>query len=154
MTDTADATIELITLVNRVFMAADARDWTTYRSLMTNEVALDFGGVGPHPTGMSTADEVTANARRVIGPVRLTQHMVMGHVVVIDGDEATIEFYEHALHFHPELGDDVEVNTWTLYGRGTRQAHRSADGWRLSGARLDIRYQTGNSNLLADVARL
>lgn len=154
MTGTPEDVTDLIQLVNRLFMSADVRDWQAYRSLMTEEVTLDFGGVGPHATGTRGADQVARDAERVIGPVYLTQHMVSNHLVSITGDEASVEFYEHALHYHPALGSDETINTWVLYGHGVRTARRTGDGWRLTGAVLTIRHQTGNPGLLTDVAAM
>jgi hypothetical protein len=51
MPGTPEDVTDLIQLVNRLFISADARDWQAYRSLMTEEVTLDFGGVGPTPPG-------------------------------------------------------------------------------------------------------
>jgi hypothetical protein len=148
----ADATIELVQIVNRIFVAADTRDWDTYRSLLFDEVTLDFGGVGPHSAGTVTADDAAARTRAALDPVHLTQHMITNHVVTIEGDAATVAFYEQALHHHPALGDDPAKNTWILFGRGTRSAKRTPNGWRISGASLTPTHHTGNPNLLADAA--
>jgi SnoaL-like protein len=153
MTSPAD-TQALIDLVNRIFTAADSRDWDTYRSLMLDQVYVDFAGVGPHRPGLANADQLTANTRAALGSVALTQHMLTNHVVAVDGDRARIDFYEQALHHHPALGDNPEVNTWFLYARATRNAARTEKGWRISAAGLTVVHQTGNRNLLADVAAL
>ncbi len=58
--NTVADTIELIQLVNRIFMAADVRDWDTYRTFMLDEVTVDFGGVGPHSAGTVRADSAAA----------------------------------------------------------------------------------------------
>jgi hypothetical protein len=144
----------VINLVNRIFIAADARDWDTYRSLMLDEIRVDFAGIGPHQPGSAAADDLTHNTRAALGPVSLTQHMLTNHVVDIDGDHAHVTFYEHALHHHPALGDDPQVNTWSLFARATRDAIRTDRGWRIGGAGLSVVHQIGNRDLLAAVAAL
>lgn len=150
--DAQDDVRAVINLVNRIFTAADARDWETYRSLMTDEVYVDFAGVGPHKSGPADADVLASATRAALGPVALTQHMLTNHVVSIDGDQATVAFYEQALHHHPALGPDPHTNTWTLFARAARTAVRTQEGWRIAGAALSVSHQTGNTDLLADVA--
>jgi hypothetical protein len=140
----------VINLVNQIFTAADRRDWTTYRSLMLDEVHLDFAGIGPHRPGATDAGRLTRNTRSALGPVKVTQHMLTNHVVDIDGDRARVTFYEQALHHHPALGDDPRRNTWTLFGRATRGATRTGRGWLIHGAGLTVLHQTGNLTLLAE----
>src|SRR6201991_2938315 len=153
MTSSTDAH-DLIDLVNRIFTAADERDCDTYRSLMLDQVYVDFAGVGPHKPGLAAADQLAATTRVALGPVVVTQHMLTNHVVTVDGDRGRVEFYEQALHHHPALGDDPEINTWFLYARASRDALRTGNGWRISAAGLTVVHQTGNRRLLADVARL
>lgn len=150
---TADK-LEIIELINRIFIAADTRDWDTYRSLMLDEVYVDFAGIGPHKPGLANADELAANTRTALGAVSLTQHMRSNYVVTIDGDTAHTTFYEQALHHHPALGDDPGVNTWVLYARATRDTKRTENGWRISGAGLEVIHQTGNIELLRDATKL
>ncbi len=153
MTDTDDVRA-LVNLVNLVFTAADARDWDTYRSLLNDEVRLDFAGVGPHQPGPASADDVAGRTRAALEPVWLTQHQLTNHVVEVDGDRARVSFHEQALHHHPALGASPEANTWTLFARGTRDAVRTDQGWRISGTGLIVTHQTGNTGLLTAAARI
>jgi hypothetical protein len=154
MTDTTADIVELIQLVNRTFAAADARDWDTYRALMADEVTVDFGGIGPHATGTVDSDSAAARTRAALDPIELTQHMLTSHVVDIDGDTATVRFYEQALHRHAALSDDLARNTWILYGKASRTATRTPAGWRITGSSLTPTHHVGNPNLLTDVAAL
>ncbi len=86
----------------------------------------------PHTAGSVDSDTAAARTRAALDPVELTQHMLSSHVVTVDGDTATVDFYEEALHRHSALGPDPNRSTWILYGKGTRTATRTADGWRIS----------------------
>lgn len=99
-----------------------------------DQVYVDFAGVGPHRPGLAAADQLASNTRAALGPVAVTQHMLSNHVVSVDGDRARVEFYEQALHHHPALGDDPEVNTWFLYARASRNANRYVSQSRESAA--------------------
>ncbi|UOZ03449.1 nuclear transport factor 2 family protein [Amycolatopsis sp. WQ 127309] len=144
---------EVLNAVHAYFCAADARDWDTYRRLHADRVEVDFGGVNDKSAGEIAADDMLRSARELLGPVHLTQHMIGNEVVTVDGDEATVAFYEQALHHHPALGDDPGINTWILYARGQHRWARADGGWRLVAASLIPVHHTGNADLLADVAR-
>ncbi|MEU3985553.1 nuclear transport factor 2 family protein [Streptomyces sp. NPDC026672] len=157
MTTTADI-VSAIDTVARGFVLADDKDWDGYEALHAERVSVDFGGVndngGGGAGGPMTARETRANAERVIGPVTVTQHQLSSFVVDVEGDEATVRFYEEALHVHPALGDDPARNTWTIFGKGTQRLVRTPDGWRISHASLVPTHSTGNPTFLADVAAL
>jgi hypothetical protein len=143
---------DVLSVVHAYFSSADARDWGTYRALHADRVEVDFGGINDHSNGSVAADNMLRSARDLLGPVHLTQHMISSEVVTVAGDEATVTFYEEALHHHPALSDDPQVNTWVLYGRGTHRLRRTVGGWKLMAATLVPVHQTGNTRLLADVA--
>jgi SnoaL-like domain len=151
MTVPTDAS-EVLNVVHTYFAAADARDWDTYRALHADRVEVHFGGVNDDSEGSVAADRMLASARSLLDPVHLTQHMISTEVVRIDGDEATVTFYEEALHHHPPLGEDPARNTWVLHGRGEHRLRRTGDGWKLVAAVLVPVHETGNASLLADVA--
>ena len=68
--------------------------------------------------GAISADSMLVSARGLLDPVHLRQHQISNEIVEVDGDLATVTFYEQALHHHPALGDDPAVNTWVVHGRG------------------------------------
>lgn len=157
MTSNTDV-LGAIDTVTRSFVSADDKDWDAYEALHAPQVSVDFGGVndtgGGGAAGMLTAREIRADAERVIGPVPLTQHQLSSFVVDMDGDEATVRFYEEALHVHPGLSDDPARNTWTIFGKGMQRLVRTPDGWRIKHASLVPTHSTGNPSFLADVAAL
>jgi hypothetical protein len=146
--------VNVINVVNQHFLYSDAKDFSGARALWAEELTVDFGGVNPGAEGTVSAEQMERSARELIGPVTLTQHMISNHVATIDGDDATVAFYEQALHHHPALGDDDAVNTWTLYGRGEFRLRRTPAGWKVTAQRLITVHTTGNSNLLTDVAAM
>ncbi|GAA5023652.1 nuclear transport factor 2 family protein [Actinopolymorpha pittospori] len=85
--------------------------------------------------------------------MELTQHMLTSHVVSVHDDEATVTFHLQALHYHSALGEGPEVNTWTLYGRGTFRLRRTSGRWKICSTRLIGLHSTGNVNMVADLTR-
>lgn len=147
-----------IQAVTRGFVTADSKEWDAYEAAHADTVTVDFGGVNDAGSGGAggsmTGHEVRANAEKVIGPIPVTQHQLSSFVVDIDGDIATVRFYEEALHVHPALGDDPAKNTWIIFGKGTQKLARTDDGWKIIHASLVPTHFTGNPTFLADVAAL
>ncbi|BDZ49727.1 hypothetical protein GCM10025867_19680 [Frondihabitans sucicola] len=142
------------------FTAPDAKDFDAYRDLHAELVEVDFGGVNDTASddgpagGRISRNDLRDSAAATIGPVAVTQHMISSVVASIDGDDAVVTFYEQALHVHPALGEGPEVNTWTIFGKGTHHLHRQPDGWKITSVRLRPTHATGNPSFLADVAAL
>ncbi|MEV8610377.1 nuclear transport factor 2 family protein [Amycolatopsis sp. NPDC051373] len=143
---------EAIQVVTRGFTTADEKDWDAYEALRAPVVMQDFGGVDNSGSSSLTAHDARVKAERTIGPVALTQHQLSSFVVDVEGDEATVRFYEEALHVHPALGADPAVNTWVVFGKGTQKLTRTGAGWKISHAALVPTHSTGNPTFLADVA--
>nr|WP_296766147.1 nuclear transport factor 2 family protein [Rhodococcus sp. (in: high G+C Gram-positive bacteria)] len=146
--------VQVVNVVNQHFLRSDAKDFAGARALWAEELTVDFGGLNPDAEGRVSAEDMERSARELVGPVTVTQHMISNHVVTIDGDDATVSFYEQALHHHPALGGDASVNTWTLYGRGEFRLHLTAAGWKITAQRLIAVHTVGNPNLLTDVAAM
>ena len=153
MSTSAQDRLDVINVVNLYFQLSDAKDFSGARALLADQLTVDFGGVNPDAEGLISADDMERSARALVGPVALTQHVITNQVVTNNGDEATVAFYEQALHHHPDLGEDQDTNTWTLYGRGEYGLRRTPDGWKIESKRLRAVHHVGNRNLLADVAR-
>jgi hypothetical protein len=158
MPDRTTDIVDAIDVVTRGFVTADEKDWDGYEALRAPVVTQDFGGVDDAGNGSVTtsltAREARLKAEGVVGPVAMTQHQLSSFVVDVDGDEATVRFYEEALHVHPALGEDPARNTWVIFGKGMQRLVRTAEGWKISHASLTPTHSTGNPTFLADVAAL
>jgi hypothetical protein len=158
MSNRTEDVVDAIDVVTRGFTTADAKEWDAYEALRAPVVTQDFGGVDDKGEG-SSAQTLERHAARVkaeatIGPVAMTQHQLSSFVVDIDGDEATVKFYEEAVHVHPALGADPAKNTWVIFGKGEQVLTRTDGGWKIRDSRLIATHSTGNPTFLADVARL
>jgi hypothetical protein len=151
MSDSTDV-IDVLNALHRIFRAVDTRDWTVYRSLMADRIEIDYGGISDKQPGWVDADEIAANTRRRLEPLHASQHAVFNHIVEVDGDVATIHFYERALHYHPDLGPDDSASTWILYADCTRKFRRTPEGWLMSAAFVRPIRHEGNQHLISDIA--
>jgi hypothetical protein len=153
MTTSVQDGFDVINVISRYFQFCDAKDFDEMRSLWTDVVTVDYGGVFPLE-GQVDADALKRTMSDVIGPIPLTQHMVTTPVADVEGDTATVRFHLEALHHHPGLGTQERSTDWTLYARNVIALRRMPDGWKVSSERLTVVHQTGNINFVADLARL
>jgi 3-phenylpropionate/cinnamic acid dioxygenase small subunit len=126
----------------RYATAVDLRDWKLFRSCFTDEVEVDFtslfGGSGPRAV---SADRWTEAARRTVGGLQATQHMITNHVITIEGDTATCVAYVQARHYLPnDKGDSLQ----TLGGYYTNHFVRTPEGWKIRRCKLTVTWNEGN----------
>jgi hypothetical protein len=153
MTSTQDY-IDVVNVVHQDFQRADAKDFTGERALWADELTVDYGGVNPEAEGVVTADALKGAWERQLGPLELTQHMASSEVVTVNGDEASVTYNLQSLHYHSALGESVDVNTWTHYGRATHGLRRIAGSWKVVSVQFRIVHSTGNANMIPDVMAL
>jgi len=133
---------ELIELLGRYADIADLKEFTTLPALVyTDPLTLDFESVvGMPPMTVPLGDYVESN-RAAFAPWTATHHVISGHVITVDGDDATIHAHVRAEHWLPaELAGDGP-NRWLVVGFYDNEAVRTADGWRLSRVKLTATYQ-------------
>ena len=124
----------------------DSRDWSLFRSIFTDEVETDFSSVfGGEPRKVS-ADRWTEAARRAVGGLAATQHMITNHVITVAGDDATCIAYVQARHYLP---NDTGDHTQTMFGYYTNRFTRTPAGWKIRACRLTLSWQTGNWGIFA-----
>lgn len=112
--------------------ALDARDWTAYRALFTDEIAIDYGAIGSLVATVQ-ADAWTDRCRALEG-FDATAHQLHNIAPVIDGDHATVTSIVDAVHV---VGVDDRMLLGDLIGRYTHRLIRR-DGWKIAGVTLTV----------------
>ena len=153
MTSTQDY-VDVVNVVHQDFQLADAKDFAGERALWADELTLDYGGVNPEAEGVVSAEVLKGAWERQLGPLEVTLHMVSSEVVTVDGDEASVTYNLHSLHYHSALGENEDVNTWTHYGRGTHGLRRIAGSWKVVSVHFRVVHSTGNANMIPEVMAL
>lgn len=127
--------------------AVDNLDWTTFRSLFTAEVALDYTSLwGGSPERMSP-DALAASWQEVASGYDGTQHLT-GPIAVTraDGQTATCVTTVRAYHHVVEEGHDPA--TWMVAGQYTIGLERGADEWKISAITLSASYEEGSRDVV------
>ena len=129
--DAADK--EAIELVKyRYLRALDTKDWEHFADTLTDDVTGDYGD-RLHFTNRA---ELVDYMRSSLGPGILTEHRVDHPQIVVDGDEATGNWY---------LQDRVIAAEFNFMLIGAAFYHdtyrRTADGWKISTTAYDRTYE-------------
>lgn len=130
----------IIGLAVRYCRAVDARDHEALRDLFV-----------PHATARLADDDLVGvdaiieQCRVTLDPLDVTQHLVGGHLVTIDGDAATSECDLQAQHVRKGTEGG---SRFLLGGRYRDRCIRTADGWRITHRDLDITWFSGNPAVL------
>ncbi|WP_411341452.1 nuclear transport factor 2 family protein [Sphingopyxis sp. J-6] len=121
-----------VAVVTSYASALDARDWITYRSLFTDEIAIDYGAIGSLVATVP-ADEWTNRCKALEG-FDATAHRLHNIVATIDGDHATVASIVDAVHL---VGIEDRALLGDLIGRYTHRLVRR-DGWKIAGVTLTV----------------
>ena len=143
-TETEDR-LAILELIGRLALLLDARDWDALEGLFTNPVYSDRTSLwGGEPETQSPA-EFVGGWRYALANLDAVHHLITGHVISLDGDQATCAANMQGTHvFANASGGPM----WTVGGRHDYQLKRTADGWRISGLTFTIQWATGNMHIV------
>jgi hypothetical protein len=122
---------QIIELMHRYATAVDSKEWTTLRSLFTNEIGCEMIGLKADlglPVA-TTADRWIDVISRGLAQYSVTQHSISNHRVEIGGEKAVCTAYVIARHFIP---DGKGANAiFDVGGYYANDVVRTADGWKI-----------------------
>ena len=121
-----------IAVVTCYASALDARDWSAYRALFTDDIAIDYGAIGSLVATVP-ADEWTNRCKALEG-FDATAHQLHNIVATIDGDRAIVTSIVDAVHF---ISLDDRVLIGDLIGRYTHHLVRQ-DDWKIAAVTLAV----------------
>ena len=87
----------------------------------------------PSPICVSNPAELVAGYRAALGNLDALHHLITGHVISIDGDQATCAANMQGTHV---LANASGGPMWTVGGRHDYRLERTADGWRIASSKL------------------
>jgi SnoaL-like domain len=146
--------LEIIEVCTRLHWCVDHRDWDGLDDLLADHVSF------PTPAEMTAPDFDPARYRRSRAEVKaaypgllsglITQHLIAGHQVELDGDRAVCR--AHAINVHlpdggdgGDSGDSGKGGALVLHGNEYRfELARTAAGWRIDGRQTWIRWRWGD----------
>jgi uncharacterized protein (TIGR02246 family) len=124
-------------LLVRYATGIDRRDWALFRTVFTDDCALDYGEIGAWK-GVDAVAEFMQQAHALAGH---TMHRLSNQAITVDGDKAAARTYIDGLIM---FGDNESgVNAIGFYDD---EIVRTEDGWRIARRRYtQVRLSTVGS---------
>lgn len=105
----------------------DRRDWPLFRTVFTDDCALDYGDIGTFD-GVDAVTEFMDQAHAMAGH---TLHRLTNFAIDVDGDSARARAYVDALIFAPDNASGVNA-----VGFYDDELVRTPAGWRIARRRF------------------
>lgn len=130
-TQTIGDTLEIRQLLTRYATAVDARDWSLYRTVFTDDAEIDYTA---SPFGIvGSIGDVVDWLERGPSSLEMTMHYVMNIDTEISGDRATVRAQFFNPMQIPGLGEQSSCG-----GYYHHELVRTEDGWRSRSMREEI----------------
>ena len=123
----------------------DTKDWALYRSIFSDQVAMNFHSYNGLPERSMTADEWVAGCQSVFMGLDATQHTMSNPLVEVVGDHARCRMSMQATHF---LITDQGSNEYTLGGFYDDRLLRTDHGWQIEAVTLNVLWHRGNRQIM------
>jgi uncharacterized protein (TIGR02246 family) len=131
-------------LLTKYFRALDDKDFETetFAAIFTEDATV----TRPNDTVITGPAEIAASHRKSLARFRATQHLLTGHDIKIDGDEATVRANLVAIHLWADgFGDPSSLDKhFSAGGVIIAVARRKKDGWRLLSLENRVVWRTGS----------
>lgn len=138
--DNAATVAELVRIADGIDRAVDAKDWPRARAFFADRIRVDFRSLSGQPPAEIPADDLIKGWSTNLTAAKTSFHMRTNHLVTIDGDRARMTSAGYAWNRMEGNGDPL----WEVWGTYTHEFARTAQGWRVTGLKLDVTHQRGN----------
>jgi hypothetical protein len=135
---------KIISVVNRLFIHTDERDWDRVKDCFAANVIFDMTSVvGGEPVEL-TPDDIVNSWDEGLKHLVAIHHQAGNYLVDILGSEATVFCYGIASHYLP---NDTGENTRTFVGSYDFHLIKDGEAWRINQFKFNLKYIDGNPNL-------
>jgi hypothetical protein len=144
----ADDGLAVAQTIYRYAVGIDTRDWSLYRSIFADDVAIDFTSYGGGAPATMTADQWVGGVQPLFTGLDATQHSMTNPLPEAHGDSATCRMYMQAHH----VFDPDDPQSWfTIGGYYDDELVRSSAGpcgWLLTGVTLTVLWRRGDPTIM------
>jgi hypothetical protein len=146
---------QITELVYTYALGIDTRDWSRYRSIFADHVAIDFTSYSGGRAFTVPAETWLDRVKPVFTGLAATQHSMTNPIVHVDGDRATCSMYMQAFHaLEPSfVASTTDENSFTIGGYYTDSFERAAPGWLVNGVTLTVLWRRGNESIMTTAAQ-
>lgn len=133
---------EIRSVLDRVDLAVDAKDWKKVRGFYADEVEFDVASLEPDVQPMRmNADEMIAGWKKILFKDKKSNHMRSNFEIMVDGDSATVNSKGYSLNI---LATGKGSDLWEVWGDYIHTMSREKDGWKITGLTFNMVYARGN----------
>ncbi len=137
----------IVECIDRLFVATDNRDWETVRGCLADSVRFDMTSLSGGEPATLTGRQVAEGWERGLSPIQFVHHQSGNFRVDVRGDSAAAFCYATAMHYRPtKSGRNVRV----FVGSYDFELIRTAERWRISLFRFNLKFIEGNRELETD----
>jgi len=104
--------LDIIDVINRLFIATDARDWETVRHCFTDPVTIDMSSVGAGAAREMKPAEIAGMWETGLSRLKGIHHQAGNYVVTMEGNGATVFCYGIALTTCPTRAAATRAPSW------------------------------------------
>ena len=131
---------EITSVVNRIAILSDLRDWATVRQCFTDRVAVDYTSLmGGQPETIAADALVQSWKSAFESTFKTTQHLLGSHAITIQGDTATCLSHFQARH----VALDASKGVWILGGHYHHDLVKTPSSWRVRGMKMTWTWEEG-----------
>jgi ketosteroid isomerase-like protein len=131
---------EITSVVNRIAILSDLRDWEGVRQCFTDQVAVDYTSLtGGQPETIAADALVQSWNTAFSNTFKTTQHLLGTHAISIEGDTATCISHLQARH----VALDSTKGVWTLGGHYHHDLVKTPSGWRVRSIKMTWTWEEG-----------
>lgn len=138
MTADRDAVLDVLA---RFAHAIDGRDWELYRSVLADEIDVDYTSYRPGSRQRMPADAWVDRARRLFPGLDATQHVLVNPWVQAEGDAVRVRTSMRADHF-------LDDERYSLGGTYEHRLAREGGAWRITAVTLTVTWTEGDRQVL------
>jgi hypothetical protein len=136
---------QIIETVNRLFVYTDYREWQKLQTeVFTPTVHFDMSSLGAGAAKDLAAGEICAMWETGFAGIDAVHHHSGNFLVTVNGEAATVFCYAIASHYKAAA---TQGHTREFVGSYDLGLQRTADGWRISSFRYNVKYTSGNMEL-------
>lgn len=136
--------IEIIEVINRLFVAVDKRNWKEVKDSFSDEVLLDYTSMTGGKPALLKPDQIIDSWKSVLPGFDKTHHQVSNYIITLKKDSASLICYGTATHY---LNNESNKNIWTVVGSYDFEVAKIAGVSRVTGMKFNLSYIDGNAAL-------
>jgi hypothetical protein len=137
----SDQITEVQNTIDEFFRTFDNKEWNKCRSLLMDEVELNYSTPSERIFGRYSADDLIDKWRDALHRHKKSYRQRGKQIIEINGETASVSSRNYIFH---RLEDCEEQEFWEIWGDYTHYLAWTAEGWKCSGIKLHIPSQSPN----------